>query len=591
MSERRWRSLLENVNLLVVGIDSDGTINYANARFIEVSGFSTKELLGKPLIEIVPERDRIDIQERFEMAMDGEIRPVVVRLLQRKDGLERQIKWSNTIVRDENSQITEVLSIGEDITDLKKAERALVDEKERMDTILSALNTGLALINRDMTVAWVNAKTEKILPWDELVGKMCYEAAAKREEPCEDCGALKAFSDGQIHETVRQSPVDGKWHHIVSVPIEDNSGTVVNVLESVTDITRLKQTEQDLEQALRELEVIKNQFEEENIYLKTEIRDAHLFSDIIGKSNALLYVLNRVKQVAGTDATVLVMGETGTGKELITRAIHEKSTRSEKPFVKVNCAALPSSLVESELFGHERGAFTGAEQLRKGRFELADGGTLFLDEISELTLETQTKLLRVLQDGEFERVGGSQTLKVDVRVICATNHDLNEEVSKGRFRPDLFYRLNVFPITIPPLQKRRKDIPLLVEYFIPQIASRIGKHIDQISPQMMEQFMTYDWPGNVRELKNVIERAIITSPDSVLRLPSDFNQTMVRQSENIDAKKNLSTLDDMERRHILTVLKETHWRISGPKGAAKILGLNPSTLRSRLKKLNIHRPQ
>ena len=302
MSERRWRSLLENVNLLVVGIDSYGTINYANARFIEVSGFSTKELLGKPLIEIVPERDRIDIQERFEMAMDGEIRPVVVRLLQRKDGLERQIKWSNTIVRDENSQITEVLSIGEDITDLKKAERALVDEKERMDTILSALNTGLALINRDMTVAWVNAKTEKILPWDELVGKMCYEAAAKREEPCEDCGALKAFSDGQIHETVRQSPVDGKWHHIVSVPIEDNSGTVVNVLESVTDITRLKQTEQDLEQALRELEVIKNQFEEENIYLKTEIRDAHLFSDIIGKSNALLYVLNRVKQVAGTDA-------------------------------------------------------------------------------------------------------------------------------------------------------------------------------------------------------------------------------------------------------------------------------------------------
>jgi len=337
------------------------------------------------------------------------------------------------------------------------------------------------------------------------------------------------------------------------------------------------------------LETLKNRLEEENIYLKSEIQDARLFSKIVGKSNALVYVLSRVKDVAETDATVLVQGETGTGKELITRAIHEQSKRSEKPFVKVNCAALPSSLVESELFGHERGAFTGAEQLRKGRFELADGGTLFLDEISELTLETQTKLLRVLQDGEFERVGGSQTLKVDVRVISATNHDLNQEVEKGRFRPDLFYRLNVYPITVPPLRKRREDIPLLVEHFIPQIASRIGKHIDQISPLMMEQSMGYDWPGNVRELKNVLERAIITTPDSVLRLPSEFNQTTVKQPKNVDVMENLSTLDDMERRHILTVLKTTNWRISGPDGAAKILDLNPSTLRSRIKKLDIKR--
>ena len=589
MSERQWHSLLENVNLLVVGIGSDGTINYANAKFVEVSGFSAQKLLGKPLIEIFPERDRIDIQERFRMAMEGEIRSSVIRSLKRKNGLERKIKWSNAIVRDENNQITGILSIGEDITDFKKAERALVDEKERMDTILSALNTGLALINRDMTVAWVNAQTEKILPWDELVGKVCYEAAAKRDEPCEDCGALKAFSDGQIHETVRQSPVDGNWHHIVSIPIKDDSVTIANVLESVTDITKLKNTELERDLTIKELKKLKKRLEEENIYLKTEIRDARLFSEIVGKSNTLLYVLNRVKQVAETDATVLVQGETGTGKELITRAIHEKSKRFEKPFVKVNCAALPSSLVESELFGHERGAFTGAEQLRKGRFELADGGTLFLDEISELTLETQTKLLRVLQDGEFERVGGSQTLKVDVRVISATNHDLNEEVEKGRFRPDLFYRLNVYPITVPPLRKRREDIPLLVEYFVPQIASRIGKHIDQVSPQIVEQFMMYDWPGNVRELKNILERAIITTPDSVLRLPWEFSQTTEKQPENVDVMENLSTLDDVERRHILTVLKATNWRISGPKGAAKILGLNPSTLRFRIKKQGINR--
>ena len=232
-----------------------------------------------------------------------------------------------------------------------------------------------------------------------------------------------------------------------------------------------KYAEEARDEAMRELETLKNRLEEENIYLKTEIRDARLFSKIIGKSNALLYVLNRVDQVAETDATVLVMGETGTGKELISLAIHEKSKRSEKPFVKVNCAALPSSLVESELFGHERGAFTGAEQLRKGRFELADGGTLFLDEISELPSETQAKLLRVLQDGEFERVGGTQTLKVDVRVISATNHDLNEEVAKGRYRPDLFYRLNVYPITVPPLRKRKEDIPL------PESASTLTKYL------------------------------------------------------------------------------------------------------------------
>jgi formate hydrogenlyase transcriptional activator len=353
------------------------------------------------------------------------------------------------------------------------------------------------------------------------------------------------------------------------------------------DVTELRQTELDRNRAMQELETLKNQLEEENIYLKIELRDAHLFTDIIGKSNALLYVLNRVKQVAQTDATVLVMGATGTGKELISHAIHEKSKRSEKPFVKVNCAALPASLVESELFGHERGAFTGAEQLRRGRFELADGGTLFLDEISELSLETQAKLLRVLQNGEFERVGGTRTLKVDARVISATNHDLNEEVAKGRFRADLYYRLNVHPITVPPLRNRREDIPLLVEYFIPQIASRIGKHIDQVSPQMMEQFMVYDWPGNVRELKNVIERAIITTPDSVLRLPSEFNQTTVKQPESVDAMENLSTLDDVERRYILTVLKATNWRISGPNGAAQILGLNPSTLRFRIKKHGI----
>jgi formate hydrogenlyase transcriptional activator len=314
------------------------------------------------------------------------------------------------------------------------------------------------------------------------------------------------------------------------------------------------------------------------------------FSKIIGESNALLYVLSRVKDVAKTDATVLIQGETGVGKELITRFIHETSSRSQKPFVKVDCAALPENLVESELFGHEQGAFTGAERQRKGRFELADGGTLFFDEITELSMAMQTKLLRVLQDGEFERVGSSRTLKTDVRVISATNRILDEEVVKGRFRIDLYYRLNTYPITVPPLRKRKNDIPLLVDYFIPQIASQFGKQIDRVPSQTMKLFKEYDWPGNIRELINMLERVIITTSDSVLRLPKEIRKTLVNPPKSIEPIDNFVTLDDVERQHILTVLKAVNWRISGPTGAAQILGLNPSTLRSRMKKLNIVRP-
>jgi transcriptional regulator with GAF, ATPase, and Fis domain len=469
----------------------------------------------------------------------------------------------------------------------KQAEQETEGERKRMDVILSALNTGLALINPDLTVAWVNAQTEKILPWDELVGKVCYEAAAKREEPCEDCGALKAFSDGQIHETVRQSPVDGNWHHIVSVPIEDDSGTVVNVLESVTDITGLKQAELDRDRAMKELEALKDQLEAENIYLKEEIQTVQGFKEIVGKSNPLLYVLSKVEQVAETDSTVLIQGETGVGKELIARAIHQASLRFGRPFIKVNCAAMPSQLIESELFGHEPGAFTGANVLRRGRFELSDGGTIFLDEISEIPLDLQAKLLGVLQEKKFERVGGMKTLSVDVRIIVATNRHLTDEIAAGRFRTDLFYRLNVFPITVPPLRNRRDDIPLLVEHFVPMFAKRIGKTIDQIPQPVMERLVAYDWPGNVRELRNVIERASITCPGPVLRLPESIGVDLPKPDPAAESSDDLLTLEEVERRHILKALETTGWRISGDKGAAKILDINPSTLRNRMKKLGL----
>jgi transcriptional regulator with GAF, ATPase, and Fis domain len=359
------------------------------------------------------------------------------------------------------------------------------------------------------------------------------------------------------------------------------------VLEATSDITGRKEIELKRDQALKELEALKEKLEEENIYLKSEVREARLFSDMIGTSNALRYVQTQVIQVASTASTVLIQGETGVGKELVARAIHNDSkSRSNKPFIKVNCAAIPSNLVESELFGHERGAFTDAGEQRKGRFELADTGTLFLDEISELSQNTQAKILRVLQEGEFERVGGTQTLKSDVRIIAATNRDLNAEVAAGRFRADLFYRINVYPITVPPLRKRREDIPLLVEHFIRQIGADMGKKIDKIPKKFMGQLQAYDWPGNIRELRNVVERSLITSPGSTFQL-AYFS---IEMHKSLSPPSNQrGSLDEIQQQHIQHVLKETGWKINGVGGAAEILQMKPSTLRNRMKKLGIKR--
>jgi transcriptional regulator with GAF, ATPase, and Fis domain len=292
--------------------------------------------------------------------------------------------------------------------------------------------------------------------------------------------------------------------------------------------------------------------------------------------------------VAATDAGVLLQGETGVGKELFARAIHNNSPRAGQPFIKVNCAAMPQGLVESELFGHEPGAFTGADQRRRGRFELADGGTLLLDEVSEMPLETQAKLLRVLQEGQFERIGGSRTITVDVRVIATSNRQLKQEIAEGRFRTDLFYRLNVYPITVPPLRNRREDIPLLVNYFVPQIAARVGKSINQISPDTLAMFQDYDWPGNVRELRNVIERAIITSTSSAIQI-ADKLGAGVERSVNGPFLEDWPSMDRLQQYYIQKVLDKVDGRIEGAGGAADILGMNPSTLRHRISKLHIRR--
>jgi len=358
-----------------------------------------------------------------------------------------------------------------------------------------------------------------------------------------------------------------------------------DIVGMVMDITDRKQAETKLQEAYTEIEQLHMQLQAETAYLQEEIKLEHNFETIIGNSAAIQYVLYKVEQVADTDTTVLVLGETGTGKELISRAIHNNSLRKARVLMKVNCATLPSNLIESELFGHERGAFTGAHTLQTGRFEVADGTSIFLDEIGELPLELQAKLLRVIQDGEFERLGSSRTVKVDVRVIAATNRDLEAEVRQGRFREDLFYRLDVFPITVPPLRDRTEDIPLLVEFFVEKVSKRMGKSIELLPANVMKKLHDYPWPGNVRELENVIERAVINSSGPKLRLADDLAGPAHKEMPT-----PLKSLQEIETGHIIRVLEEANWRIDGPKGAALILDMNPSTLRSRMRKLGIKKP-
>jgi chemotaxis protein methyltransferase CheR len=367
--------------------------------------------------------------------------------------------------------------------------------------------------------------------------------------------------------------------------VTDDEGNVVGFRASNRDVTFRKLAEIDLRNAYTEISELKAQLEAETAYLQDEIKLELNYGSIIGNSDALKYALFKVEQVTMSDSAVLITGETGTGKELIARAVHNASRYKNRPLVKVDCAALPANLIESELFGYEKGAFSGADARRIGRFELANGTSLFLDEIGELPLELQSKLLRVLQDGEFERLGSNKTIRVKVRIIAATNRPIEAEVRAGRFREDLWYRLNVFPITVPPLRDRVDDILPLAKFFMEKISRRMGKSLKDIPMSVVKSLQAYPWPGNVRELEHVIERGVINSSGTKLRLMDDLSAPV-----NKDQPKNFKTLVDNERDHILSILAETQWRVDGPKGAAVILDMHPSTLRSRISKLGIKKP-
>jgi formate hydrogenlyase transcriptional activator len=356
--------------------------------------------------------------------------------------------------------------------------------------------------------------------------------------------------------------------------------------------------------AFKEIDALKNKLAEEKLYLEEEIRSEFNFEEIVGDSPSLKRALAQVELAAPAGTTVLLLGETGTGKELFARAIHNLSPRRQRTFVKINCAAIPSGLLESELFGHERGAFTGAISQKIGRFELADRGTLFLDEVGDLPLELQPKLLRVLQEQEFERLGGNRTQRVDVRVVAATNADLSKRVAERAFRSDLYYRLNVFPIQIPALRERREDIPLLVRYFVQKFSRRLNKAVEYIPADAMDALANYSWPGNVRELENLLERAVLLSPGKDLRVPlseiksaagistagAESSSSFTSLTISTSSTSSIATLEEAERQHILRALKQTQWRIAGPKGAALLLGMKRTTLQARIRKLGIRRP-
>jgi len=495
----------------------------------------------------------------------------------------KHINWEKQTI----NRIMIVANILGNTIQRKMALKQILDEKEWSEAVMEGMPQLTYAFDLQGRMKRWNKNAEHLLGYsaeemqDKFIGAWHSEEDLKRisvviEKIIED-GRERSVEYSFITKSGEILP-----HYYGSGKLKEIGGEQYIVGQTV-DISEIKQAQEKIATQLEEIKRLKDQLEAENIYLRHELLVSDTHGDIIGDSDILKHILYRTEQVAPMDTTVLLEGETGTGKELFARAIHQKSSRSDKPLITVNCASLPASLIESELFGHEKGAFTGAIQKQMGRFELANDGTLFLDEIGEIPIELQAKLLRVLQEGEFERIGNPRTMKVDVRVIAATNKDLEQEILGGRFRKDLFYRLNVYPITIAPLRDRTSDIPYLIEYFVKNFNQKFGKNITQIPRKVMEQLKLYDWPGNIRELENIIERAMILSKTSTLKVEK-------LKSSDRTSNEKFQTLADHEREYIIKVLDQTLWRINGAKGAARILDMHPETLRSRIKKYGLKRP-
>jgi len=570
-NEDWYRDLVEHSQDLLCIHDLQGRLLSVNPAPARVLGYSVEELLQIPMREFIAPEYRHQFDEYLKQIREtGESRGLMVVMA--RSGERRIWEYHNTL-RTEGIASPIVRGMAHDVTERHRHEKRLQEYErvvEGLDEMIVVVDRAYRyLIANHAFLRYREMKREQVIGHlvDEIVGKEVFETLIK--------GKMDECFEGKVvrYELRYKFPNLGERDLLASYfPIEGRTGVdrLALILQDTTDRKRAEE----------ELRLAREKLAEEKVYLEEEIDTELGFGEIIGQSKTLRAVLEQVGKVAATDATVLILGETGTGKELIARAIHRMSRRQGNAFIKMNCAAIPSGLLESELFGHERGAFTGAVTKKLGRLELADQGTLFLDEIGEIPMALQPKLLRVLQDQEFERLGSTRTLKINFRLLAATNRDFSQGVHEGQFRSDLYYRLNVFPIRVPPLRERREDIPLLVEHFVRKCAARMNKNITSIPTKTMESLQQWDWPGNIRELENFVERSVILTHGSVLQSP-------LKELEAVSELEVDDTLEAIEREHIVRALRQSHGRLSGTNGAAERLGMNRTTLQSKLKRLGI----
>ena len=605
-AEERFRLLFDNSSdaLFLAEPMKEGRIIDCNLKACELLGYTRKELMTMQLSDVHPHEMTKFIAFAESVVSNGYGQTDELTCLT-NNGEKVPAEISSSFFIDTAGSPLLLASV-RDITERKQSQAALERLMKQNELILSAAGEGIYGIDVDGLATFANPAAVEMAGWtlEDIIGKPTHELHHHTRPdgspyPREECPIYAAFRDGKIHHCEDEVfwRKDGSSFPVeyTSTPIVEN-GELAGAVVVFKDITGRKQAEQELLQAYAEVEQMKERLEAENVYLQEEIKVDRNFAGIVGQSHAIQQVLHQVELVAPTDASVLISGESGTGKELIACAIHEQSSRHERPLIRVNCAAIPRELFESEFFGHVKGAFTGALKDRTGRFELADGGTIFLDEVGEIPMELQSKLLRVLQEGQFERVGEEKTRTIDVRVVAASNRDLKSDIEARRFREDLFFRLNVFPIEAVPLRGRVDDIPLLASHFITLVSRRLNRPEPNLTQANLKQLQAYRWPGNIRELQNVVERAIIISEGKRLQFSL--------QSEGIetDAVYNGPAGEDAEgipfteterlardRANILTALRLTNGKMSGEDGAAELLGIKPTTLASRMKSLGVEK--
>jgi formate hydrogenlyase transcriptional activator len=578
-SEEDLRTITDSIPQPIVVLGPDGKTLYVNQVALDFTGYNMDQLdeQGFWARVVHPDDVRRLQAERRARFLRGDPFELEFRAMFKNGQYRWQLMLYNPL-KDKSGQIIRWYSTATDIDDRKRAEEKLRQSEENLRTITDTIRQPIMVLAPDGTLLYANraAQDNSGLTMDDvkstgLLARICHPDDLNRAADERSAGLSKGIPfDSEMRVLFKSGQY--RWQLLQYNPLKDESGQIIRWYATSTDVDDRKTAEERLHN--------------ENLVLREEIDRSSMFEEIVGSSKPIAALLKKVEKVAPSDSTVLILGETGTGKELIARALHRRSKRASRAFVKVNCAAIPQSLIASELFGHEKGAFTGALQRRVGRFEAANGGTLFLDEIGELPMETQIALLRVLQEREFERVGSNHPISVDVRLLAATNRDLRAAVAAGTFRQDLFFRLNVFPIAVPPLRERVEDISLLVEYFVGRFAKEAGKNIQQISKDTLDQLKGYDWPGNIRELQNVIERAVILCETDTFLVDETW---LERESAESSQGEGLSALADREVEMIEAALAETHGRISGPSGAAAKLGIPRQTLESKIRRLGIDR--